>query len=171
MIRIRVRLADDGRSVIPRIPDMPSSDATFTYPSSLTRPLLRRDCKSRLSSSTAQGVRLIASRCVNRSIIDFRADRHSPVDASNALCPLGSSPTIEARLMDVISASCLTPDYFFVLRIKLHKADWAIAFNRFPLAGRISSFGFFRFNRSFLKYLAKLLPEISSQYPSTGVQP
>lgn len=97
---------------------------------------------------------------VDRSCPAFGADHYSPVDASDAICPLGSSPTIEARLMDVISASCLTPNYFFILSIELHKADRAIAFNRLPLASWIS---LFRFNRSFLKYLVKFLSR--NQFP------
>lgn len=60
-----------------------------------------------------------------------------PENTTNPLCTLSSSPFIKTQFVDVIPACCFTPDDFLLVGLEFHKADGAVIFNGFSIAGGV----------------------------------
>ena len=60
-----------------------------------------------------------------------------PENTTNPLCTLGSSPFIKTQFVDVIPACCFAPDDFLLGGLEFHKADRALIFNGFSIAGDV----------------------------------
>ena len=60
-----------------------------------------------------------------------------PENTTDSLSTLGSSPLIKAQFVDVIPACCLAPDDFLLVGLEFHKADGAVVFDGFSVAGGV----------------------------------
>ena len=120
-------------TVLPRVPDRPSSDAIFTYPSPLVLPLLRKSfIRCTLNSSPCHGVRLRVVRFLGSC--GLSPQDASPVNTSHLLAILTCCPLLKAPTVDVVAACRSAPDDILaIVQTKGHKADRTVSFNCFSI--------------------------------------
>lgn len=114
---------------LPRCPDKPSCEATFTYPSSFR--WLVALIFSMEATSPCHGVRLYDVILPNLLLcIDRKWIEDLPKHAAN-LGPgvLALGPLVKTSLMDIVPACSFTPYDFFFPRLKFREANRAVARN------------------------------------------
>lgn len=92
------------------------------------------------------GFKFPLSTTKNKALVNLPKTRQAmeedpPVNTTNPMLPLRSSPSIKTDFMDVVPARASTPDDIFLVGFEFHKADGAVAFDGLALAGSVF-FGF-----------------------------